>query len=89
MLQQRWSCHAEHGERGWALDGGDIQHPLLRPPPTPGGPQGTLHPPRQGQAARGRGEKGRLLLLLQPGFIKSQKTAAIKRKVQHTRFSPH
>lgn len=71
------------------LDGGDIQHPLLQPPPTPEGPQGTLHPPRQGQAARGRGEKRKLLLLLQPSFIKSQKTAAIKRKVQHARLSPH
>lgn len=45
-VQQGWSCHAEHGERGWALrmsqlDGDDIQHPLLQPPPTPEGAQGT------------------------------------------------
>lgn len=98
-VQRGWSCRAEHGERGWALgmsqlDGGDIQHPLLRPLP-PQRLHRALCTPRgrgqgwQGQAARGRGGKGRLLLLLQPSFIKSQKTAAIKCKVQHTRLSPH
>lgn len=58
-VQQGWSCHAEHGERGWALrmsqlDGGDIQHPLLQPPPTPEGAQAPA-PPRQGTGLAGSG----------------------------------
>lgn len=59
-VQRGWSCRAEHGERGWALgmsqlDGGDIQHPLLRPLPTLSAAQGTLHPPRQGTGLAGSG----------------------------------